>query len=198
MALRNLFKKSTHDLERQGSRVTGIRAKSKFPPYFGCFRSERQQALRYSSQSPIAKAGRSRCSLLPLLFLARGTASKIISCYLIWICMISDCIHLPAWYTSPFKYVYLMYLIPFDAWTVKKHPDMSSECSVNYLKLHPDFTVISLSHLSSNSSLLKITIPPLLFRPPSWSSKARGSPGAGYGAQGISTPGNFWPKPGGF
>lgn len=92
----------------------------------------------------------------------------MISHYLIWICMVSDCIHLPAWYTSPFKYIYLMYLIPFDAWTVKKYPDISSECSVNYLKLQPGCTVISLTHLSSNSWLLKITIPLLFFRPPSW------------------------------
>jgi len=34
MAQRNLFKQSTHDLERQGSRVAGISTKSKFPPYF--------------------------------------------------------------------------------------------------------------------------------------------------------------------
>lgn len=39
---------------------------------------------------------------------------------------------------------------------------MRSACPVSYLKLHPDCTVISLSHLSSNSLLLKIlkiTIP---------------------------------------
>lgn len=75
-----------------------------------------------------------------------------------------------------------MYLIHFDAWTVKKDADTSSECSVNYLKLHPDCTVISLCHLSSNSSLLKITILLLLLTLPSWSSKTRGTPGAACSA----------------
>lgn len=48
MAPRNPFERSTHDLEQPGARVTGIRAKRKFPPHFGCWsRSEGQQTLKY-------------------------------------------------------------------------------------------------------------------------------------------------------